>query len=454
MIKKDIIKNKIKIYYIPFILLLSLSIFMNSQCHIQGGDDTVFVNSFTQYGGILGWLKSYTSIWSGRIVPHFILIVLLNCNIIIWKILNSLMITSLAIAIFKFTVNEKTNLNDSDKTKIAYFICSIILFLPASVVSSSILWVTGSFTYLWSTVFAIVVLIPFKKLLMNEKVSKKILIISFISILYASYVEQSAALIIAFSVICIIIALICKIKVKWYNYVMFLFIAINSYISLSAVGNSVRNEAETLCWYPDFDMLSFIDKVFLGVSETFNNIYTNCNYLMIILGILIVILVARKNTDKCTKLLSLIPLIYPTLKLLSVDKLFSFMDTDKVFITRDYSQYLPIICALTTTLITIYLFFVLYDNYKEAIITTLVFGASICESIIMGISPTIFASGSRIFFVTDLLIILCIIRLFYYLYEIEYDKMKNNKLLIIIPCIIAIILCINYTLVIAPKSYF
>lgn len=454
MIDKNSLKNNIKNYYIPFILLFGFSLFMNSQAHIQGGDDTIFVNSFRQYGGVSGWLQSYTSVWSGRIIPHFILIVLLNCNIIIWKILNSLMITSLAIGIYKFTINTKTQFTNSDRTKIVSFICSVILFLPCSVISSSILWVTGSFTYLWSTAFAIIALIPFKRLITDEKVSKRLIIFSFTSILYASYVEQSASIMIVFAIVAIIFALIVKKQIKFYNYILALFICINSYISLSASGNAVRNTAETLKWYPDFDMLSFIDKLFLGVSVTFDHLFNTSNYLMLILGILIAVLVFRKKTDKFTKSIALIPIIYSSLKVLSVDKLFTFKDTDKVFVSGGYLQYIPIICACMTTLITLYLFFVIYSDYKESIVTTLIFGAALCESIIMGISPTIFASGSRIFFVTDILLIVCIVRLFYYLYEVEYEKMKNKTALITVPCIIALILCINYAVVIAPGAYF
>lgn len=461
---KKITKSDIKSYYIPFILLFVLALLMNSKAHIQVGDDTVFINSFKDNGGIMGWLKSYTAIWSGRIVPHFILISLLNCNIIIWKIINSAIITLLGLGIFKFTINTNNKLTDDDKTKLSLFICSILFFIPTSVVSSGILWITGSFTYLWPTMFAIFVLIPFKRLITGEKQSKPLTIAAFISVFYASYVEQSAAIIIAFPIVAILAYIISNyidkkklsstISSSWHYYLMIILIGINSYISLSAVGNSVRNQAETIKWYPDFDMLSFIDKIFLGATVTYDHLFNNAYYLMVILSLLIAILIFKKKTDIVTRILPIIPITYSSARILSVDILFDFKNTDKAFVSTHLSQYIPFVCATFVCLITMYLIFIIYDNYKEGLVTLLLFGGALSETLIMGISPTVYASGSRIFFVTDVLIIMCIIRFFYHLYITYYEEIKKKSLLIIIPCAIAIILWLNFSLVIATKAYF
>jgi hypothetical protein len=57
----------------------------------------------------------------------------------------------------------------------------------------------------------------------------------------------------------------------------------------------------------------------------------------------------------------------------------------------------------------VYLFFIAFDKIESSILVTLFWGAAICSSTLMGFSPTIYASGGRVFYFTDIFIVFIIV---------------------------------------------
>lgn len=450
--KKARHKNSLKSYYLPFIILFIITFSISCRGILHPGDDLIYRDAFRIYGGVRGWVESYTEIWSGRIIPHFLLIVLINKNLILWKVANSVIFVILALGIFNMAINTEAKISDNKKSIIATIICGMIFFIPIPVMSSGAIWITGSFNYLWAIAFGIIALIPFKRLITGEKVSKIMISYSAISAIYASYAEQSVAVMLAFSGITLVYCIFAKVKCKIYHYFMFILIGINAFISLSAPGNKVRATAETLRFYSDFDMLSFIDKLFLGVNVTFSHIFKASNLLMLILSILILLLVSKKTEDKITITMATIPFIYTSLKFLSIEKLFNFGRTNEVYI-GGIVQYASVFSAIVVCLICLYMFFVIFDKFQNSIISGMFFSGALCSAVVMGISPTVYASGSRVFFITDILIILCIVNLFSFYMEKYYKKSNSNTAMLIGFIGISLITALNYIINIAPNMY-
>lgn len=443
--------KRIKIYYLPFILFFIVSLLIMFKVEVHSGDDLIFTEAFRNYGGAFNWVKSYINIWSGRVIPHFILIVLLNKNLIIWKILNSIVLTMLSISIFSLIDNRNIKSSDTNKVILGSIICGCILLLPASVFTSGITWITGSVTYLWSTTFAIIAIIPFKRLLTGEKIGKVCVILSIMSSLYASNVEQPAAVMTAFSALILVYAIIKKNEnIKIYHFFMIIIMIVFTLISLGVPGNSVRFDAELLLWYPNFNMLSIIDKLFMGISNTLNHIFNRISILMLILTLLLMIITMKKFDEKIVQVTSSIPFLYQLLKLCSVEFLFNYSKGDKL-INEGIVEYIGNIFGIFVLIIIVYLLFLIFDTFEESITPILLFMASICSSLSISISPTIFASGNRVFFVTDILILICIYFLFYELIKKYYKNIKLNNNLFIMYIIIIVVVIINTIINIAPK---
>ena len=442
MIEK--IKNfRFKMYYIPFVLLFIYALVINWSAVIQPGDDTVYMESFRVYGGFINWFKNYIALWSGRVLPHLCLIIALNKNIILWKIANSIVFLLLAIGSYLMVINTNAKYTDKAKSIISTIVCGIIFAIPVSVMDSGAIWITGSFNYLWPVTFCILALIPFKRLITGEKCGKFISIIALISALYSSNAEQTAAILIAFSSISVLYAIITKSKIGILKYIFYAVIIVLSVLSLLAPGNGVRSDAEVLKWFSDFDMLSFIDKIFMGVNLAFNHMFNQYTVVMLIITAVMFILVNKKKVDRITSLLSAIPLAYVISKYVGAEKFFAFNATNTLELNIK-GQFIPIFSAIVVCLIILYLFFVIFDEYQGAIVGALFFAAAICAIIVLGFSPTIEASGTRIFFVSDIIFNMCGVYLVNYYFE-KYDKNQSKTLSILFMVIlIATIVALSF----------
>ncbi len=435
-------KKYLKSYYIPFIFLFAIAFIISSRVGIFSGDDEVFANSFVSNGGIFGWFKNYTAMWSGRVVPHFILIVLLNIHLIFWRVINSFMFSFMAVGIFLLISKN----DDSEKNKVmtAWVICSLIFFIPVGIMYPGGVWITGAVTYLWPMACAFIAIVPFKRLITGEESSKSFIIISIISTIYASYSEQSAAIMIAFETLILVYCFFNKTKTKWYNYLSYVLCLINSLYSLTVIGNSVRSQAEALKYYPDYDMLSMVDKGFLGVRTCFNELYNNRNVFMLMITVIIVMFIGHIKVDCVTKLMAIFSVAYVSLNFLDVKEIYKFNDVNPLYI-GGIKQYLSYIAAIMTCLIILYLFYIIFER-EEFIIVSLMFLAAVCCSVVMGFSPTVYASGKRIFFATNVLLILCVAALF----RRYMQKYKINNMLYVSFLLISLALAIRFIVFMTP----
>lgn len=439
---------RFKKHYIPYIIFFGIFLLVSLRTTLQPGDDTVFRDAFRNYGGVRGWLKVYTETWSGRIVPHFLLILFLNRNIIFWRFANSIVFLLLAVSIYRISINSNDNYSDRKKTIIATIICGGILFIPSQVIYSGGIWITGSFTYLWPTVCVIFAMIPFKRLIVGESNNPIILILGTLCAVFSCYSEQTAAVLLVFSGLTIIYSLFTKSKAKIYHFILFVTIVINSYISLSAPGNKVRTTAETLMWYSDFDMLSGIDKVFLGVNLAFSHIFGQATLLMLGLSLVILVLVTKKTNDIFTNTIATLPVIFAVFNLIVNTKIFDIKTIDMVNV-RSLHQYIYIFIGIFVCLIILYLFFIVFDKYQMAIIAGLLFAAGISSIIVLGFSPTMYASQNRIFFIPDILIFTSMLISINQYLSVE-EKLNNTKKVLFISFIgISICMGIYYVTKIA-----
>ncbi len=182
--------------------------------------------------------------------------------------------------------------------------------------------------------------------------------------------------------------------------------------------------AETLRFYPNFDDLSLLSKAILGANYTLLNhfLYESAKQFVII-PILTFYIVVQRKASKPTLLLSLFALSYTFVCILFVRGLGGdfapFLNLD---IYGTLSQHtaskslhlhmLPIILGLITlfSLPLAWLSCVPFD-YRFIRLSLCYYGG-IFSSFILSFSPTIYASGYRVFFIPDMMMIIVILLLF------------------------------------------
>ncbi len=457
-----------KMIFSPYAIIFLFAVIIaciNSRITLISGDDELFASALSNKN-IFSFLSERYLTWSGRLVVEFLLVNIIAQKIIFWKILNTFFVTMLLVSSILY-INDKSKLSRLEKINLYSFGMFLFFILNTYVLSSSVFWITGSFNYLWTTVAMLFTMVPFKRLIFEEKASKFMYIASILTSILACYFEQTAVVLLTYSTLCIIYVLFKKIKLNKIIILPYLSIIINSVILFLSPGNKIRFFAEVEHWYPGFDQLSIFTKLYRGLAWTLNHIVNENQFLMFILVILLSYMLYKNRSKIFT--ISLIPVVYFGFRIISfehtVNKIFAKeiniqQILDKYIYNilgqniQSFVKYIPIlIICVIVFIIFLEIIFFLKDKLKSLNIVIL-YVASILTPLTLSFSPTIYASGHRIFFTGD--IILYLIILFIYKETLKLKK-SDNMLINIITILflsISLIVGLNYLIILSGKVYY
>lgn len=406
---------------IPYIILAVMMLFVFSNIVITTGDDEWFSTILDKRfnGDLISYLKERYMEWTGRVVIEAIMVTMFKYNIWIWRVFNTIVTVILVLGIYKlipYKYTEKLSVNK--RLLLKSVICISIFSIPKPVFSSAISWITGSYNYLLPLALGLFIIIPFKNSLFNEKINKKwYIVLGFITVLAAN-MEQVSLVILFFALLTNVYIYIRDKKVRIDLIIFNIFISINTFILFLAPGNYERSNKEIVTWFGQWDMISLPTKIMMGINLFLEHIFESNIMLILALVSLTNILVWKKHKSKVIKGISAIPMIVIAIKILEL-KLNNFnINTDllifKMFNIQNlnilnYDEitiFLPTAILLSTILIIPVIFLFIFDDAEMKYLSVILYLASICSAISISVSPTIYASGARIFFVTDILIII------------------------------------------------
>lgn len=182
------------------------------------GDDVKFAKVLPKYS-ILDFMVLRYNTWSSRVIIESLLIVLTRQNILLWKIMDTVLYTIGVYLVIRF-VNPN---NDKNIT-----LLGVLLFMmyPFFVMAGAG-WLATTLNYSWCFVFGMISFIPIINKLNGKSTSKIVYIISFLCLIYAINQEQ-CCLIFGFNVLYLIYCLIRKQEISKFN----ILVLIASVISL------------------------------------------------------------------------------------------------------------------------------------------------------------------------------------------------------------------------------
>lgn len=427
--------------YMPFVIFCIAIYLIVFKLGLRAGDDNYFQSLLSQTSLFSFLLQRYLT-WSGRMSIE-LFIGLVNFNMPLWRIINSIMAGLLLFGASKYA----TALIKSDHTRRTiniFLCCSFFLFYPY-VITSGVFWYTGSFNYLWTTTACLWALLPFYYALIAKEITKNIsYVFIFIMTAYACYMEQTLAIIGCLGVVVLIYLKISNQKIPHVLIAQYIFALTNIVIYALAPGTRLR-AVEELHWYPDFPMLTLIDKIFQAVNWTNLHILISSNMLFLILSLLIFSVFYFKYGNNNYFLCgAFIPLLFSVLRIIPFNILLSRvanfqhgltanpypvdstknatidlesalnnlfylpMNANPSNLNTSYTSLFPsIICFAIILLVAVLLWFAFTDKGNRFFAVMIYFSA-IVSGYILAFSPTIFASGSRVFFVSDVLTLLII----------------------------------------------
>lgn len=420
MIKIKDISIKIKNYFrtnlrIAVFVLFILEFFINIWIVPNQYDGVYFIEKMSEMS-LFEFISMRYKTWTSRIILETITCIILTKPAIFWILINTIMTTLIGYSIMKIFVE------DDNKNLIWMTICFVIIY-PIFTISSSG-WGVGSIVYSWTLALLLFSMIPIKNIIFCDKIKRYMYPIYSMSLLFACNQEQSCIVAFGIYIIFTILEFIKKKKKTNPFLLIQCSIIIISLIFIAICpGNYARKSVEIETYYMDFEMLSFFDKVSLGLTSTVNTLLINQNLVFFVFSLLISVYIFRKHKNILYRVFALIPLVavltFGMFKDL-VCSVFPYFNTfyemiiiDKPMLnTASYLQpinYLPLLISfavLGSSMLNILLVFKNLKNNPAIVIYVI----GVLSRIAMGFSPTVFASEERTFiFLEFSLLIICVL---------------------------------------------
>ena len=177
---------------------------------------------------------------------------------------------------------------------------------------------------------------------------------------------------------------------------------------LTCPGNSVRTETEIQNTFKDFEMLTVLDKIGVGITSTMGQIIGKSNIIFAIMSLIIAVYVYSNYKESLYRIVAIIPVfsIWGLCYFSSIFKaIFPYFGALKDLIIKEevmltaancnnLLNVIPIIFAGVNFICIIMSLLLIFKNLKDNV-ALLVFLVGLASRLIMGFSPTVFLSGER-----------------------------------------------------------
>lgn len=399
--------NKKSVYYVYlFILVFALHLFMKP----GKADDSWFINNYT--GNPLSFAYMRYMQWSSRFLIEMVLVVIVSLPLILWKVLDTLMIVLLF-----YSGNKLLNVKDR---KILIFEIFLIMILPWKVFGETG-WIATTLNYTWPITLGFYGF----SILLEEKTNFLKQIISFICIIFACNQEQMCCVMLAFIIICFCIRTFQKKNNKVFL-IPFIICILMGVLHIICPGNSMRQISEMQTWYPAYQNFDVLDKISIGIISTVTAILFDFRIIYIaFIGMLILYIKYLPLNKKLSYIIQFILVCFIFINIYPFDstQLMFYSKAQESIVITFMNFVLPVL--LFSLLISIVIYLILKTKNKYNYMFVLLFLSGICSRLILGFSPTVYASGKRTviyFYIVCYLLTIFIMKTICIIKENDFEK--------------------------------
>ena len=374
-------------------------------------DDAVFLSWIEERSTIDIVSERYQN-WTSRVLIEAVLFTVLRISKYAWILVEACMVTLLGYSISKIFVKKE------NKKEMNMLILLLILAYPMDIMGSAG-WAATTVNYMWPLATALFALIPLKKVWGGEKIKIWQYPLYILSLVFACNQEQTCAIVFGVYLLFTILLIIRDKKIHPFIIIQLILSIVSLIFVLTAPGNYVRKAEETIIGFKDFEMVSFQDKISLGLTTTLADIIEENNIIFAIFSLSIVVYVFMTYKEKIYRIVALIPFMtICSLGLFSkiTFDIFPFLGAftehliqPVVLLTsancNNLFYVLPLILAMIVFFCLILSLLLIFKNLKRNI-AVLVFLVGLASRLIMGFSPSIFMSSVRTIFCFDISMII------------------------------------------------
>lgn len=379
-----------------FIIFLCAFSYLKLKGISHYSDDVVFSQE-AHTPDIFQWLITRYQSWSSRTAIEFVLLKIINHKQT-WAFLNSFFF---AVTICSLSWIVAKNKKDAILASL-FFVLVILFTIKKGFIKEGILWMTGSVNYLWPFALSILGFALLKRCTTEQNFYRNAIVTAII-FFFSSFSEQ---IVVINLFLLPTIALLYRGPVRKAALIsLAATLLVFTYIILSP-GNTRRLYLEIGRWMPDFVNLNFVDKVLMGLNLAFDQMFT---VQPIAVGIIYLCLALILRNNKKAQIFSLLLLIATITLSLIERRVFATSNFDAIYkfssknITSTFAiarAATVIIFALATTL----LLFLAQQERKTAWLIAIAYIASYSGTVMLGLSPTIYASEQRVLMVSGMMV--------------------------------------------------
>ena len=443
MIKKikDFFKTNTRI---ALLILFLLELFINIWITPNKYDSAFFIEKMQEMS-VFDFVGMRYQTWTSRILIETIVCLVLPHRFV-WVILNTIMTTLIGYSLIRLFVKK------DDKNLIWMILCLILIYPIYKVASCD--WGAGTINYTWILAMLLFACIPIRRIIDGEKIKKWMYLIYSLALIFACNQEQ--ACMIAFGIYFVFTLLEFfknKKKVHPFMIVQCILIILSLIFIATCPGNYARKNEEILTYNMDFRVLNVFDKISLGLTSTVNNLLVRPNIVFLTFSIVLAVYVSKIYKNNLYRAVALIPLVAQLVLSLFkniVDGIFPIFGVfyEIIFLEQpmltpgnytDFINFLPLILSLVILGSIAMSILLIFKNLKNNV-AILVYALGVASRIILGFSPTIFASTDRTFlFFEYSLIIVTILIWREYLKQTDKNQVKVRDRLSTVLVIFAVL---------------
>lgn len=384
-------KKKLEQYkpaLIWFLVMLAVSLFLP----LNWGDDAIFAE-ITANKTLFEFLKGSARPFTDGLTYIF------SHNKWLWRVLNPFVI-----ALSVFSIKETLSFEISKKDLLYLSISTTIVtmvFVDAGFIATTV-------NYLWPIAFGLFSLISVKKTYFKEKTSVLYEIVSLPLLVYATNMQQMCAVLLGIFLLFNGFLWFNK-KFDLFHFIRLLITIAGTFMSLylNFTGDNSRMLRETNRYFPQFAELNIFEKAELGFSSTFYCFIMETRFAFfpfLIFTFYLSYRIFKTKKDLLPKIISLItPVVTLFAGILSLFKnpVYDFLSGGMVHGRMTKSVYnfnvVPFLLYILVALLVVYTVLVSIEKKEHKLFAFSALFIGLASRILMGFSPTVWASGYRTF---------------------------------------------------------
>jgi len=372
-------------------------------------DDGHFLGILHMPGFRLGeWLRQRYTANSGRTVGEALMMTLLRGPFWFWQLASAAFLCLITWFLCRLALAAPGDIPAREKISFAGAAC--LLVLPTCM-SAGAFWFAGSFTYLWPMAALLLCIMPFACRLLDISYKPWLCALSFVAAPVAVSQEQSAATTLAM-LLCLQALLLLKKHRRFVTALPLVPAGLCAYFLFSSPGTRLRGIAEAQSSFPAFLEMRLHEKLLAGLSNYFAYaFFLSIPVTTVFLLLLYHYLKERRRLVLVHGICWAVLCLGGNLVTLAVkhripDQLFETMFTARQ--VDFYGVALIVISSLFFLSIPALLFLLFRKQPTLGMGAGLCFAAAVGCGVAPGFSGSLYASGQRIFFFTEIFMLVAV----------------------------------------------